>query len=278
LTLKTISSRQNPLVARYRAAARGDADAAGDVVLLDGIHLVSEAVAAGVPIRHAAVKSDAMNITEVGLLVDTITRTQADVVVASSSVMDALSPVRSSSSIVALADRPLAAEAALYAVDKIDRADRDAAPLVVIAVDIQDPGNVGAMARVAEAGGVTGMVAAGACASPFGWKALRGSMGSALRLPILVQPAPDRAVADARRHGCRIVAAVPRDGRSLFDVSYTGPIAILIGGEGPGLPQALVDAADERVTIPMRAPVESLNAAVTAAVVIYEARRQRARH
>ena len=85
------------------------------------------------------------------------------------------------------------------------------------------------------------------------------------------------AVADARRHGCRIVATVPRGGRSLFDVDLTGPVAVLIGGEGAGLPPALVDAADERVTIPMQAPVESLNAAVTAALIVYEARRQRAR-
>jgi TrmH family RNA methyltransferase len=263
---KTVSSRQNPLVARYRAAARGDAR---DVVLLDGVHLVSEAVAAGVPIRHVAVKTEAMNITEVGLLVDTLTRSKADVVMASASVMDALSPVRSSSTVVALADRPGGAESTFYG---------GAAPLLVVAVDVQDPGNVGAIVRVAEAGGATGVVAAGASADPFGWKALRGSMGSALRLPILVQSDAARAVADARGHGCRILATTPRDGRSLFDVACTGPIAVLIGGEGPGLPPALIDGADERVTIPMHAPVESLNAAVTAALIVYEARRQRTAH
>jgi TrmH family RNA methyltransferase len=59
------------------------------------------------------------------------------------------------------------------------------------------------------------------------------------------------------------------------EATLTGPLAILIGGEGPGLPPSLVDAADERVTIPMHAPVESLNAAVTAALILYEARRQR---
>jgi len=66
-----------------------------------------------------------------------------------------------------------------------------------------------------------------------------------------------------------------RGGRSLFEADLSGPVAVLIGGEGGGLPAALVDAADERVTIPMQAPVESLNAAVTAALILYEARRQR---
>jgi TrmH family RNA methyltransferase len=185
---------------------------------------------------------------------------------ASASVMDALSPVRSSSTVVALADRLPASEPAFY---------HETAPLVVMAVDVQDPGNVGAIVRVAEAGGATGVVAAGASADPFGWKALRGSMGSALRLPLLIQSDANRAVADARRHGCRILATAPRGGRSLFEVSYTGPIAILIGGEGPGLPPDLIEDADERVTIPMQTPVESLNAAVTAALIVYEARRQR---
>jgi len=128
---------------------------------------------------------------------------------------------------------------------------------------------------VAEAAGATGLVAAGASANPFGWKALRGSMGSALRLPIASALSSDAAIADARRRRCRVVATVPRGGRSLFEADLSGPVAVLIGGEGGGLPAALVDTADERVTIPMQAPVESLNAAVTAALILYEARRQR---
>jgi len=140
---------------------------------------------------------------------------------------------------------------------------------------VQDPGNLGAIVRVAEAAGGTGVVAAGASANPFGWKALRGSMGSGLRLPMAIGIDAGAAVADARKHGCRIVATAPRGGTPIFDVDLKGPLAVLIGGEGPGLPPALVDAADERVTIPMQAPVESLNAAVTAALILYEARRQR---
>jgi TrmH family RNA methyltransferase len=259
---KTISSRQNPLVARYRAVARGEMPG---VLLLDGVHLVAEALAAGAPIRHVAVKTDALKITEIGSLVDTLTRSKADVVAVSAPVMDALSPVRSSSTIVALADRPEVSEDALHG----------ARALIVIAIDIQDPGNVGAIVRVAEAGGATGVIAAGASANPFGWKALRGSMGSALRLPVIARPDADRAVADARARGCRIIATAPRGGRPLVDAPLSGPAAILIGGEGPGLPPMLVERADERVTIPMRPPVESLNAAVTAALIVYEAQRQR---
>ena len=72
-----------------------------------------------------------------------------------------------------------------------------------------------------------------------------------------------------------MIATAPRGGRSLFEIDLAGPLAILIGGEGQGLAPALIEAAVERVTIPMQTPVESLNAAVTAALLVYEARRQR---
>lgn len=248
---------------RYRAAARGDAPG---VMLLDGVHLLAEAVAAGTRVQHVAVKSTAMDITEVGALLERLSHGGCDVDAVSPGVMDALSPVRSSSTVVALAARPRPADAALFGVDSA---------LVIVAVDVQDPGNLGAIVRVAEAAGATAAVAAGASADPFGWKALRGSMGSALRLPIGAWKDTVAMLDAARRHGCRVFATVPGDGRPMFDVDYTGRCAILIGGEGPGLPASAIRGADDRITIPMQAPVESLNAAVTAALVAYEARRQR---
>jgi TrmH family RNA methyltransferase len=258
-----ISSRQNPIVARYRAAAHRDTH---ERVLLDGVHLVGDALAAGISIREAAVTATAEEDAALRSLLDALGRARVEVMTVTTAVMDALSPVRSSSAIVALADRPAAESSAIYA---------GARALAIVAVDVQDPGNVGAIVRVAEAGGATGVVAAGTCADPFGWKALRGSMGSALRLPVAAAHTAEEAIESARSAGCRIVATAPRGGRSLFDISLQGPTAVLIGGEGRGLPLSLAEAADERVTIPMAAPVESLNAAVTAALLVYEARRQR---
>jgi TrmH family RNA methyltransferase len=100
-------------------------------------------------------------------------------------------------------------------------------------------------------------------------------MGSTLRMPVLAADAV-AAMNDARRRGCRILAAVPRGGRSLFDLDLTGPVALVVGGEGAGLPAELVSTADGRFTVPMQGQAESLNAAVTAAVAMYEAYRQRA--
>jgi len=261
--VKRITSRQNPIVARYRSIARGEATG---LMLLDGPHLVADALTAGIRLRHVALTAEALGRPDVRTIVARLVQDRIDMITAAQPVMAALSPVRSSSAIVAIADRPSGDDT---------RPSTESAPLLVIASDVQDPGNVGAIVRVAEAGGATGVVAAGTCADPFGWKALRGSMGSAFRLPIAIRAHVDQAVAHARQRRCRIVAAVPRGGRSLFDVDLTGAVAILIGGEGPGLSPSVVGAADLRVSIPMEPSVDSLNAAVTAALLVYEARRQR---
>jgi TrmH family RNA methyltransferase len=261
--MQKITSRQNALVARFREVARGEAS---DVVLLDGAHLVSEALAAQITVREAVVSSDGLDRPEIVALVDAIARQGITIVAASASVMGAISPVRSASQLVAIAERPADDGELVYG---------EGSTLVVMAADVQDPGNIGAIIRVAEAGGASGVVAAGHSASPFGWKALRGSMGSALRLPIVIDPDTAHAAGETRRRGYRLVATVPRDGQSHVEADLRGRIVIVIGGEGPGIPRHLVEAADVRVTIPMETPVESLNSAVAAAVLVYEARRQR---
>jgi TrmH family RNA methyltransferase len=259
-----ITSRQNACVAQYRAAARGETPGR---MLLDGPHLLTDALAAAIPIEHAAVVSTALDRDDIRTLMAELERNDVDISVATPPVMAALSPVRSSSPIVALARRPVADAARLYA---------GPTPLVLVAGDVQDPGNLGAIVRAAEAGSATCVIAAGACADPFGWKALRGSSGSALRLPIGIARDVASAIVEARRHGCRVIATVPRGGRSLYDIDLRVAAAVLVGGEGPGLDTAAIEQADERMTIPMRSPVESLNAAVAAAIVVYEAQRQRA--
>ncbi|MGE0450808.1 MAG: TrmH family RNA methyltransferase [Vicinamibacterales bacterium] len=257
-----ITSRQNAIVAQFKRVARGE-DAG--LILLDGVHLVADALASGVVVQHALVESPHDIHSEVGRLARELDRRGVDLREAAPDVMAAASPVRSGSPIVALAARPGSSGSALAG----------ASPLVVIACDVQDPGNLGAITRVAEAAGATGLVVAGQSADPFGWKALRGSMGSALRLPIATSATAAAAVADARARGLTIAATVPRSGVSMYDATLSVPLALLVGGEGAGLASAVIESADVRLSIPMTTPVESLNAAVATAVLLYEARRQR---
>jgi RNA methyltransferase, TrmH family len=259
--MQRITSRQNAMVNRYRAAARGEEPG---LMLLDGAHLVAEALAARLHLEHLAVAAEAIERGDIKPILHAAERAGVTIAAATAPVIAAVSPVRSSSAVVALAARPQHEERRLY--------DGGRA-LVVIVSDVQDPGNVGAIVRVAEAAGATGVVAAGQSADPFAWKALRGSMGSALRLPILVDRRTEHALARARHHGCRIVATSAHAGKSLYDADLRPPVAVVIGAEGAGLPPQTVSAADEAITIPMEAPVESLNAAVTAALLLYRIRR-----
>jgi TrmH family RNA methyltransferase len=257
-----IVSRQNGVVKEYRDAARGEVP---DTVLLDGQRLITEALTAGVRLRHVMVAADAVEHPDIVRLLKHVDTHLVTVASASAAVMDAVSPVRSTSGIVALAARP-AFDVAPYA---------GADPMVVVVCDMQNPGNVGAIVRVAEAAGATSVVIAGLSADPFGWKALRGSMGSALRMPISLEARTHDAVTNARHHGASVVATVPRNGLAPSEARLAGPIAVLIGGEGIGLTPDVLQHADQHVSIPMQPPVESLNAAVASAVLLYEARRQR---
>jgi TrmH family RNA methyltransferase len=262
-SMRRITSRQNPLVARFRAVWKGD-DRTG--MLLDGAHLVSEALDAPLAIEHAIVASAALDQPHIAALVERLRRAGVDIVSAPATVMGAVSPVRTPSPIVAIAPRPNGTR---------QRANEQAVPFIAVAYDVQDPGNLGAIARVAEAAGATALIAGGQSADPYGWKTLRGSMGSVLRLPILVERDEAALVESLRRRRCRIAATAPRDGTPVYEADLRGPLAILVGGEGGGLPPSILASADLRVSIPMTPPVESLNTAVAAAVLLYEARRQR---
>jgi TrmH family RNA methyltransferase len=260
-TSPVISSRHHPLVARFREAARGGA---GTPLLLDGPHLVLEALGARIPLLDVAMSADAADPAEMTQIRRRVPSTQ----IVTSQVMDALSPTRTPAGVVALADRPASREEELF---------EGPAPLVIIAVDVQDPGNLGAILRTAEAAGASGVVATTGGADPMGWKAVRGSMGSVLRLPVLRVADADEALTIARRHRVRCAAAVRNGGESMDAADLTGPLAIVLGGEGSGLSEATIAASDLRVSIPMAPQVESLNVATSAALLLYEARRQRTR-
>ena len=263
--MKTISSRQNALVRTFRELRDAAAFTDGRV-LVDGVHLVREARAAALEFEAVAVSSSHLTgNSEAGNLARTLESAGAPVYSVSDVVFGAMSPVRSPSGIAAIARRA-PSDASAFSLT---------GGFTLVAADIQDPGNLGGLIRAAEAGGVTGVLVAGPSANPFSWKALRGSMGSALRIPIAGGETLDAIVGCAMASGTRIVAAVPRDGRSPEDVEWRGSVALILGGEGHGLPPDVLTACDDLVTIPMTPPVESLNVAVAGAILIYAARRQR---
>ena len=151
-------------------------------------------------------------------------------------------------------------------------------PLIVVLAGVQDPGNVGTILRSAEALGATGVIAAKGAAHPYSPKSLRASAGSALRLPTLCELAAPVALAQLRVSGLQIVAASsPKNpaARDPSEFNFRQPVAILIGNEGAGLSPEMERSADALIRIQLAEPVDSLNAAVAASLILYEAARQR---
>ena len=259
--MTAITSRHHSIVKEFREAAHG-----GNVMLLDGWHLLTEAVNAGVAIETLAVCG--LTSAEEQTVIDQAIRAGGKLVEVSETVIDALSPVHSPTGVVATARKPSADAATLL---------MPAPALALAGFGIQDPGNTGAVIRSAAAAGATGVMVDEATADPWGWKALRASMGSVFHLPVMRSRAPMDMLAEWKTAGIAVVAAVPRGGVSMYAMDFTRPVAILMGGEGPGLADEALATADARVSVPMMGAIESLNVAVAAALILYEARRQRTR-
>jgi TrmH family RNA methyltransferase len=149
-----------------------------------------------------------------------------------------------------------------------------APPLIVVLAGLQDPGNLGAIVRSAEAFGATGIVCLPGTASAWNPKAVRASAGSVFRVPLLSVSA-EEVFAHLREARVKILTTALRDAEPADHADLAGPVAFLIGNEGNGVPAELAAQADAAVTIPCPGPVESLNASVAASVLLYEASRQR---
>jgi len=146
--------------------------------------------------------------------------------------------------------------------------------LLVIAAALQDPGNLGTIARSAEAFGATGLLVTENTVSPWNRRAVRASAGSLLRLPWAKLEMAE-TLRELRSRGISVVATSSHKGTPITEADLTRPLALLLGNEGEGLPKDLLAKADEVIAIPHSPKVESLNAAIAASVVLYEAMRQR---
>ncbi len=260
---EVVKSRQNPLVKRLRALR----ERRGEQVLLEGVTLVEEAALAGNRIVEVVAGPKAEKQERARRLLTRLATEGVPVRWLDDAIVASLSELETSQGLLAIAERPRFEESALF---------RDPA-LIVVAVGIQNPGNLGALLRSAEAAAATGAILTAGCADAFSWKALRGSMGSAFRLPQIQGVEIAAALALLRKHGVAVAAASSAATTRYDAWDWRRPTALLLGAEGAGLPADVEAAADARIAIPMRDPVESLNVAAAGAVFLFEAARQRRR-
>ena len=147
-------------------------------------------------------------------------------------------------------------------------------PLLLIVESIEKPGNLGTMLRTAEAAGADAVIVCDPATDPFNPNVVRASLGTIFEVPLAIAATSD-AIFYLRERGIVSYAATPAATKPHFEADLTGRSALVIGSEQYGLTDVWLEQADERVTIPMPGSVDSLNAAMSAGILLFEAVRQR---
>jgi TrmH family RNA methyltransferase len=257
-----LTSPNNPMLKEVRKAiVRGTLTADGWAVA-ESFHLLEEALRSDCRVRSVLAAESVRTAVE-----SHVRRLKGvRVVVLGDDLFARLSSTEASQGVIALVHPPAW---------KLEQLFRGRCLLVVLD-GLQDPGNAGAILRAAEAFGATGALFLKGTASPYSPKAMRASAGSVFRLPLVAGFDPELAREALEQQRLDLYAAMPAAQRNLADTDLTRKCAVIIGGEGRGVSQKLRAGA-----IDLRIPtsgVESLNAAMAAGVILYEARRQRARN
>jgi len=147
-------------------------------------------------------------------------------------------------------------------------------PLIILCIGIQDPGNLGTIIRSADAVSAAGVLLSKGTVDLYNQKVIRSTMGSLFHLPVVEAGEVKEIIKEFKDKGIKLVAA-DAEGKNYWQSVLSGPSAILIGNEGAGLPDEILKQCDETVKIPMPGKAESLNAAMAASLIMYEALRQR---
>lgn len=256
--MAVVTSVDNAAVkAARKLARRQDRDRTG-TFLVEGPPTVGEALGCLRRLFVTAAHSDlARRAVDAGV----------EVVEVSDRVLASLADTVSPQGVVGVAELPAPA---------LDTVLADAR-LVVVCWQVADPGNVGTVLRSADAAGASAVVCTTGSVDPRNPKAVRASAGSLFHLPVVTDVAPAAVIDACRRHGLQVVAADAGGATAYTAVDFSRPTAVLLGNEAHGLPAQALAAADVVAAIPIHGRAESLNLAVTAGLLVYEAARQRGR-
>ncbi|HTV64511.1 MAG TPA: RNA methyltransferase [Bryocella sp.] len=260
--LRRIDGRHNSQVKELRRLFREAAPNQRGDVAIEGMHLVEEVIRSGLRLSTVFLSESARERAH-KLLPQLSSHTEA--LLLPDDVFASAVPSETPQGVAALVRvKPFSLDALLQ--------NRQA--LLLLTAGLQDPGNLGTIARSGDAFGATGLVLGEGTVSPWNWKATRASAGALFRVPTCKSSLRD-ALPQIKSRGVRLLATSSHKGAPVWDADLRSPVAILIGGEGAGVPKELLAQADDLVSIPQSHTLESLNAGIAASVVLYEAARQR---
>jgi RNA methyltransferase, TrmH family len=263
MPIRIVQSKQNARLKELRRALANPGCNEAGVVGIEGPNLLAEALRSGLHVRCVFAAQGLERLLEPLQLPE-----ETEVLLMPRELLDSALATDTPQPIAALVEPPDWTWAHLL------RGQRTTAPLIVVLAGLQDPGNLGTIVRSAEAFGADGVLSLSGTVCAWNPKAVRASAGSVFRVPLLAT-SEDDAIARLRASGVRIIATTAHGAQPADLVDLAEPVALLIGNEGNGVPAALIDHADGAITVPCPGQVESLNAAVAASVLLYEAARQR---
>ena len=261
-----ITSRDNSLLRQARSVRDGKVE---DLIFVEGLRLCEEAVRSGLTVEAVIFSEQLAQKEKAAGIIDRISHVAPRVGSVSEKLLESISYTKTPQGIVLLAKRPNSNRSVLNSAIGQN-------PLLVVMHQLNNPVNVGAIIRTAEAAGATAAIATANTADPFSPKSLRGAMGSAFRLAIWTGPGYNDVIQFCRERNIQTVCADAASGKLFTDLDWSTGHALIVGPESIGLSQSEVEAADVAVKIPMKGSVESLNVSVAAGVLLYEAARQRA--
>lgn len=263
MLIDKITSRQNPLIKKFRDVRQGHER---HLLLIEGIRLMEEAISSELHFEVIAY-TDQLHKTERGRkLYSQLLNLSCRGALVTESIMTAMSDVVSPQGVAAIVQIPYSS---------LEDAISKPLPLIVVAQQLQDPGNIGTIIRTAEAVGADSLITTIGTVNPFSLKALRSSMGSAFRLPLILNLRSQQIVELCNSHNLQIVVASNKANKNYSELNWTLPTALVVGSEANGVDPIIVKAAKESVLIPMAKPVESLNVSSATAILLYEALKQR---
>ena len=260
-----ITSRDNSLLRQARAVRDGKED---EFIFIEGLRLCVEALKSKLELQAVIASEELIRKPQASEAFARISKWARRAATVSEKLLESISYTKTPQGIVALAARPEASQQRLEA-SLTNKA------LLVVLHQINNPVNVGAILRTAEAAGATGIITTKNTSDPFSPKSLRGAMGSAFRLAIWRDADFEEAISWCRQRGIKIVATGVAAELKHTDWDWKSESALVLGPESTGLTDAELTAADHMVKIPMHGEVESLNVSVAAGIILYEAARQR---
>ncbi len=259
LKVETLASSRNPLLMDVRRAARAGSLTENGCCLAESLHLLDEILRGDCRVEVVLASQSASPEVQLRLRA----RSSVRLAIVPDRLFDAVAATEASQGVMVLVRPP--SWTLEHVFGKL--------PLVIVLDGIQDPGNAGAILRAAEAFGASGLIFAKGTVNPYNPKAVRASAGSVFRVPLVQGLAAGEIQAACTHRNLTVYASVPSKGQAVHLAALTRACAVIIGSEGRGVSDRLRQgAAALHVTT---ASVESLNAAMAAGIVLYEAQRQR---